>query len=433
VSLSYIFFPDSLTTIGVHAFNGCVKLSSIRFKQTSNCQIIQDNAFTGCESLSIISFPKSLTTIGADSLKDCTSVFYIVAVDQTTEAKYAHAPENGVTNHTNAVQTFLSNPDSIGWVLVKEVELVQTLPSDAVGIITGLPIITLTLAQTSIFIFAIFMQNNELFVNANTFTMTLPAIIFIGTEVFSSDVKTVTAVNGNNGNNVGTLQLESSVSALEIDDLGDGVYVAMDVDDSTMNINSVQWAFNYVFISTPEGMDVTEGAITTSYTQGESFKSDTDITTFTIGSIFIESKKIPSEFICFPSGEMVKTSNRGYVDISSITKRDIIGGERVLKVEVTKSSDLYLVRILKNALGLNIPFKDTLVSLNHKLLIRGKMVSARSLTLKIRGIGMVPYSSQYMYNIMLARNGNMVVNGIIAESLSQDWNQKKSMRFSMFH
>lgn len=53
--------PDSVTTIGLSAFNGCTTLKSINLGKV---QVIEDNAFNSCLNLTTITFPNTLRTIG---------------------------------------------------------------------------------------------------------------------------------------------------------------------------------------------------------------------------------------------------------------------------------------------------------------------------------------------------------------------------------
>lgn len=53
--------PDSVTTIGLSAFNGCTTLKSINLGKV---QVIEDNAFNSCSNLTTITFPNTLRTIG---------------------------------------------------------------------------------------------------------------------------------------------------------------------------------------------------------------------------------------------------------------------------------------------------------------------------------------------------------------------------------
>ena len=76
-SLKSVFFPK-VTSIGVWAFEGCASLKSISFPKVTS---IGGWAFEGCASLKSVSFPE-VTSIGKRAFYDCTSlesIFYLKA------------------------------------------------------------------------------------------------------------------------------------------------------------------------------------------------------------------------------------------------------------------------------------------------------------------------------------------------------------------
>ena len=141
-----------------------------------------------------------------------------------------------------------------------------------------------------------------------------------------------------------------------------------------------------------------------------------------LGSITVSNFPYPLSNICFPAGELVLT-DAGYKPIERVKKGiDTIRGESIVEVTATRTQDTTLVRIVKNAICQNVPNRDTLVSNNHKILFRGKMVAASELVGRRRGITFVPYSGEPLYNVLLEKESKMVVNGLIAETLSPNNN-----------
>ena len=136
-----------------------------------------------------------------------------------------------------------------------------------------------------------------------------------------------------------------------------------------------------------------------------------------LGSITVSNFPYPLSNICFPAGEMVLTDS-GYKPIERVKKGiDTIRGETIVEVTATRTHDKTLVQIEKNAIIAGVPNKRTLVSNNHKLRFKGKMVTASQLVGR-RGVISVPYSGQPLYNILLEKGSKMIVNGMIAETLS---------------
>ena len=71
-SLTSINIPNSVTIIGNSAFYGCKSLTSINIP--NSVTTIGNWAFSGCKSLTIINIPNSVTTIGECAFMDCKSL-----------------------------------------------------------------------------------------------------------------------------------------------------------------------------------------------------------------------------------------------------------------------------------------------------------------------------------------------------------------------
>ncbi len=69
-SLESITIPDGVTTIGSNAFRGCTSLESITIPDSVTS--IGDYVFSGCTSLANITIPESVTSIGSRAFWGCT-------------------------------------------------------------------------------------------------------------------------------------------------------------------------------------------------------------------------------------------------------------------------------------------------------------------------------------------------------------------------
>ena len=73
--LTSINIPNSVTTIGKLAFNGCYSLTSINIP--NSVTTIENRVFINCKSLTSINIPNSVTTIGESAFACCRSLIRI--------------------------------------------------------------------------------------------------------------------------------------------------------------------------------------------------------------------------------------------------------------------------------------------------------------------------------------------------------------------
>ena len=81
-SLQSIFIPETVTSIGKWAFEGCESLQSIVIP--NSVTNIGDGAFSGCKSLQSIVIPNSVTNIGDRAFSGCKSLQSIVIPNSVT-------------------------------------------------------------------------------------------------------------------------------------------------------------------------------------------------------------------------------------------------------------------------------------------------------------------------------------------------------------
>ena len=128
-----------------------------------------------------------------------------------------------------------------------------------------------------------------------------------------------------------------------------------------------------------------------------------------------ETSNIP---ICFPAGTLVLT-DQGEVAIDKIdiTKNTIGGGKQINAITETIPLDSYLICIEKNSFARNVPSRQTIISKDHKIVFRNKLVKAESLIALIPTVYKVQYNKERLYNVLLDNYSIMSVNNLIVETM----------------
>ena len=125
----------------------------------------------------------------------------------------------------------------------------------------------------------------------------------------------------------------------------------------------------------------------------------------------------PISNICFPASTPIST-NQGIVAINKLNPlKHTIGNKKIVAITKTISLEDYLVCFEKNALGINYPSEKTIMSSQHKILYKGKMICAKYFIGHFENVNKIEYANEPLYNVLLEEQGTMRVNNLVAETL----------------
>jgi hypothetical protein len=147
--------------------------------------------------------------------------------------------------------------------------------------------------------------------------------------------------------------------------------------------------------------------------------NNSNIRTFSPGSISVYNftpNTIISN-ICFPAGTPINT-DQGVISIEKINPNfHTIKNKQIKAITKTTTQEKHLVCIEENALGKNIPSKNTIISNNHKIFYKGKWFKAKSLIGIFENIYKIKYNGDKLYNVLMETHSVMIVNNLICETL----------------
>lgn len=146
------------------------------------------------------------------------------------------------------------------------------------------------------------------------------------------------------------------------------------------------------------------------------FSKTNDVKEWVMNDLDIISSPI-TQPICFLAGTPINT-DQGIIAIEKIdTDIHTIRSKKIVAVTKTVTAQKYIVFIEKHSFAMNMPSKNTSISMNHKVLYKGKMERARDLVGKVDGIVFKKYNGEVLYNILMEEHSKMIVNNMIVETL----------------
>ncbi len=137
-----------------------------------------------------------------------------------------------------------------------------------------------------------------------------------------------------------------------------------------------------------------------------------------VKSINISQGPVLPLAICFPAGTPV-TTDQGNIPIEKIKSHiHTIRGKSIVAITQTRLLNKDIVSIEKDALVKNVPSQTTHISNNHKVFFEGQMVKAKELVDVCEHVNFIPYNGETLYNVLLKKDGKMMINNLICETLS---------------
>jgi surface protein len=392
----------------------------------NNSEIILDSAFNGCSTMKSIIIPPSVTTVGNQAFDNCTQLNRVTMYKSNILYIYTFTESS---DKTLIIQTFLSSSASEldeGW---KKSTVISSSIVNDTDIAIEIPTIRgLYVDEISSLVSTIFETNSELFdLNENKISFSAPGNLFENTELaivnptiasqsvtmFSSDISSVIDWSPTTTSNAYVLLNE--IEATLTINMDDGISVVLIKGESTTSVT------------------INDGD-TLQYTTGDTFNIGT--TTCIIGSLIMYTE-IPEPIIfsniCVRGSELVRTDNMGYKPIAALSVKDTLQGKKIQRIYRTKLKSGNLVLIKKYALGLYRPFKDTVVTKDHKIKVRQRLIPARQLITNMSFPDVVEYkyNGEILYNVLMKNHNvdkTMIVNGLVCETLSGHYMSSKPIQ-----
>jgi uncharacterized delta-60 repeat protein len=138
---------------------------------------------------------------------------------------------------------------------------------------------------------------------------------------------------------------------------------------------------------------------------------------FALASYFGETKELPISNVCFPANTLIST-NQGNIAIQDLDpKIHTIRNKKIELITKTVTQDKYLVCFEKDSLGINLPSEKIIITKNHGIFYKGKMMQSKEFIGKFENVKKIKYTGEILYNVLMEDHYKMMVNNLICETL----------------
>jgi hypothetical protein len=141
---------------------------------------------------------------------------------------------------------------------------------------------------------------------------------------------------------------------------------------------------------------------------------------------------VPISNICFQKGTPILT-DQGVIPIEQLTESHTIDEKKIVGITQTTTTDNYLVCFKKNALRINMPSKNTIMSQNHKISYQGNLIKAKDFLDIYEHVVKLPYKGETLYNVLMKDHYKMNVNNLICETLNPTSEMAKLYTYITLH
>ena len=377
--LTSITIPSTVTSIGNYAFLSARALTSITIP--SGVTSIKDGVFYGATNLTSITIPASVTSIGSNAFRSATSLTSITIPSTVTSIDSTAFLSSGLTT---ALFESASTVNALG------LQSGNLINGYTVSSFYGMSSITIRYTEAALAAIAAAIAAKA----------AAPAAV-ISNGTFTSLLTSLAVNISNITSEIITLTNDPYVDYSAKLTIPNGNLSTLSDINKSKIINNVKALY-----AAQLGVNVNKIIVT--------LQSGSIIVNVNVLNAGITEAMVP---ICFPKGTPV-TTNQGVIAIEKLNP-DIhtIRGKKIVAITQSRPLHKYIISIETDALGKNVPSAPIQISKEHKVFYKGKMVKANELVEVCEGVTRIPYSGETLYNVLMEKHDNMMINNVICETL----------------